>query len=454
MRALLVRRLFEAIALVTLLAAQAPTAGAATERGLRAVYETTRSEENPAAEGGPKSEVERKTLTARLTPTMLALRDDDVERIFDFGARRIVVLDHAARSAYEMSLYAEPGFRERELVNRSAMSKGFAAILGQKYDLVEAESELGMKADPPARLKLREEGSGDERRFSLNKRDVVTFVPAVVEVPAELSRAVERLYLFEAQLHPEVRKALMQRAALPSRLTYGFKLFDSETVVSWQLREAVPEDMDLQAAAAVYPLGPMQAKPLLEAAWRVRSGQAGAAPKRADYEARAERLLAEGRAFESFLVGMECAFATGEMPEHLLRRARDAAAADPRMQAYSTAGAIEAGHGDPGEALRLLEPIDAANLEGAPAIHVQRANQHLRMRNGDKALEEFARALAVNPFMVGPWHDAGWLYWGGYGMPLAWACWDAARTIAPGYSGMKDVAEMEGALGRKYPEFF
>jgi hypothetical protein len=57
-------------------------------------------------------------------------------------------------------------------------------------------------------------------------------------------------------------------------------------------------------------------------------------------------------------------------------------------------------------------------------------------------------------FMVGPWHDAGWLYWEGYGMPLAWACWDAARTIAPDYPGMKDVAEMEGALGRKYPEFF
>jgi hypothetical protein len=71
-----------------------------------------------------------------------------------------------------------------------------------------------------------------------------------VELPARLSRALERLYLFETQLHPQ---------------------------------------------------------------------------------ARAERLLTEGRVFESFLVGMEAGFAVGEMPEQVLRRARDAAASDPRM---------------------------------------------------------------------------------------------------------------------------
>lgn len=454
MRTFPTRPAIESLALALMLALQGLTAGAATDPGLRAVYETTRSEGDQPADAGREDPVERKTLTARLTPSMLAVRDDGIERIFDFSTGRVVVLDHARRSSYEFSLYAEPGFREHELVNRAAMSRVFGALFGEKYDLVDAETELGMRASPPAKLKMSEQRRGEERVFVLNKREAVSFVPATVELPATLSRALERLYLFEAQLHPQVRAALMKDARLPARLSYGFRLYGKQTAVTWELREAALEELDLHAAAAQYTIGPLQPEPMLEAAWRVRAGQAGSPPTLADYQARAERLLTEGRAFESFLVGMEAGFAVGEMPEQVLRRARDAAASDPRMAAYSQAGAIEAANGDAKEALRLLEPLDAAAVEGGPSIYVQRANQYVRLGSGDRALEEFGRALAVNPFMFGPWHDAGWLYWNRYAAPMAWACWDAARAIAPANPAMKDVNEMEAALRRKHPEFF
>lgn len=446
------RTLLKAVFLA--LALHAPPAPAAMEAGLRAVYDVTRAEENPAAETGPKSKVENVVLTVRMTPTALALREDDTERILDFAAGRMTVLDHAKQSAHGFSLYAEPAFLEMELVNRAALSRAMAVLEMGKTDLADAESELRMLGDPPARLKMKEERRDGARVFTLNKREAVTFVPTATELPAALATALERLYVYEAQVHPQVRSALLKPPLLPAQLTLGFRLLASQTTEAWRLRESAMEDMDLTAAAAQYAMGPIKDEPVLQAAWRVHSRQAGTAPSAADYEARVERLLAEGRGFEGFLVGMEAAFAIHHMPGSLLRRAREAAGTDPRMAAFLRSAEIEASKGDAKQALAALEPLDASALEGGPAIHVQRANQHVRLGNGQKALEEFGAALAINPFLFGPLHDAGWIYYNGYAMPMAWACWDAARAILPGSPSMRDVADLEAALRRRHPEFF
>jgi tetratricopeptide (TPR) repeat protein len=453
MQALLNRSVTGRVIAGCLLLALSQSVGATPEPGLRAVYEIVRTRTNPVTKGESGSTVERGVLTVRLTPNMVAVRENDVERIVNFGAGRVVVLDHAERSAIEHSLYAVPAFREKELVNR-AMSRGFAKIFAQKYDLVDAESELGMLGSPPAKLKMSQQQRGTERVFVLNKHEAVSFVPATLQVPETLAKALDRLYLFEAQLHPRVRAVLTSGKQLPARLSYEFRLFQAETTVVWELREAVLEEQDLGAAATAYAVGPLDEAPILVAAWRVRTGQAGPSPTAKDYEERAARLLAEGRAFESFLVGMEAAFATGEIPEGALKRARDAGAADPRMQDYVRAGDLEARHGDPQEALRLLEALDADTLEGGAAIFVQRANQYVRQQQGEQALQEFGRALNKNPFMIGPWHDAGWVFSNGYAMVMAWTCWDAARTVAADAPELRDVKKLEAALSQRHPEFF
>lgn len=440
-------------ALVLALATLPQATRAAAEPGLRAVYTVTRSEENPAAESGPEASVGNSVLTVRLTQDVLALRNDEVERIFDFTTGRVTVLDHAQRSAYRFSSYAEPGFRELELRNRAMMTRMMAA-LGQKSDLVDAEAELGMLGEPPAKLKMKEVRRGEARVFLLNKQEMVTFVPEGMELPRSLAKALDRLYLLEAQIHPKVRAALATPAQLPARISYGFRQFGSRTTITWTLQESAIEDMDLSAAADEYPVGPIGTEAVLQAAWRVRTGQAGAAPTADDYRARIDGLVSKGRGFEGFLVGMEAAFALHPLPEDWLKQTRQVAGPDPRMTAFLRSLEIEASYGDAKEALALLEPLDAASLDGGTAIHIQRANQYVRLGNGTKALEEFGRALAVNPFLAGPLHDAGRIYFNGYAMPLAWSCWDAARVLAPGDPAMKDVTDMEEALRRKHPEFF
>ena len=350
----------------------------------------------------------------RTTPTVLAVREGDTERVVNSYTGRIVILDHAKRSATDYSLYSQPAFREMELVNRAAMSGGIAKALGQEYDQVEAEAELGMRGNPPAKLNMSEAQREDERVFVLNGREMASFAPAALHVPPTLESAFDRLLLLEAQLHPRVREALAAGKQLPARLNFGFRMFQAETSVTWELREATLEDMDLGEVASVYPAAPVTGMPIMVTAWRVVTGQAGSPPTSSDYAERAARLLAEGRAFEGFLVGMEATLATGDMPTAAMKRAREAGA----------------------------------------AIYVQRANQYVRMRQGEQALQEFERALAANPFIVGVWHDAGWMLVQDYATSLGWTCWDAARSAAPNAPALKDVTKLEVDLRLKHPEFF
>jgi hypothetical protein len=281
---------------------------------------------------------------------------------------------------------------------------------------------------------------------------VTWFVAHEAALPPQLVPALSRLLLYEARLHPRVRAELLKEGRLPRRLEFRWQQIGERTTVVWELREAVEEPLDLADAGAPYASRPLEEQGLLELAWRVRTGRAGAPPAGAAYRERAERLLAEGRGFEAFLVAVESSFATGETPEDLLGRARDASGSDPRMRAASRA--LELEQRDPKGALAQLQTLDPTGLEGGDAIQVLRANVRIRLGQGGEALQEFIRALTANPFLLGPWIDAGQLYHDGYRMTSAWACWEAARAIAPGHPLLKRVNDLEASLRRRHPEYF
>lgn len=419
--------------------------------GWQAIYATTETTSPAAGSGTPAPPPEHGTLIVRLEPEAVALRRADEETIYDFSAGRFVTLDHARREARAFALHAVPAFRELELENRRVMARMLEAI-GQKYEPAEAEADLGMAMDPPARVRLKIRRQGDGKDFLLNGRQATSFVGAEPPLPAELQRALERLLVYEARPHPLIRAELMREARLPRRLVLQRVLAGSVTTITWELKEAAQQPFDVAAAISAYPLQPLEKEGLLELAFRVQNGQAGTAPAAADYVARAERLLAGGRGFEAFLAATELSFATGETRDELLRRARDAAQPDPRMQAVLRALALEAR--DAQGALAALGTVSAEGLAGGHVLDVLRANQHIRLRQGKDALLAFRRALAVNPFLVGPWIDAGRLYFGSYQTMLAWACLDAARAIAPDSSLLRPVEEIEAGLRRKHPEFY
>lgn len=438
--------------LIVVLAALAPHGvAAAAEGGLRVVYDTTETIVSPPGSSSPGEKTTRRTLTARLAPAALAVREGDEEHVYDFGSRRVVFLDHAKKESREFSLYATVGFLDREMENRKMLAQMLSAI-GRAADMADVETELGMRQEPPAQARLKEQRRGNVRQFTLNDREVTSFLASDTVVPPALAPALARLFIYGARLHPLVRAELLKDPRLPAQLEYRWQLVEQRTTVTWKLREIAEEPFDVGTARATYPMKPLETQGLLEQAWRVHTRQAGTPPAVATYTARAERLLAEGRGFESFLVAVESSFATGHVPEDLLRRARDKAGSDPRMQTVARSMELEAR--DPKGALAQLEPLEPAGLEGGHVIHVLRANQHVRLNQGRQALQEFTHALTANPFLIGPWIDAGQLHHTGYEMAAAWTCWDAARAIAADHPMLKRVDELEASLRRRHPEYF
>lgn len=449
-RSLVVRRTRRCLLAAGMALAALAGGPAAAQPGMRIVYDKVETVTNTAS-GSPEGKVTRSTLTVRLAPAALAVRDGDAEQVFDFRSARALLLDHAGRTASELSLYALPAFRERELENRRALAR-MLAVMDRAPDLADAEAELGMRMDPPARAKVKERRRDGARVFSVNDRQVTSFVAAERTVPPELVAAVSRLYLYGAALHPLVRAELLKEPRLPSRLEFSWQLVQERTTVAWTLREIADEPFDARAARAPYPSKPLRNEGVVALACRVRAGEAGTPPAAASYLERAERLLGEGRGFEAFLVAFESRLAGAEAPDALLRRCGDAARGDARMQALARSMELEAK--DPKGALALLLPLEADGLEGGEVLHVLRANQHLRLGQGDDALKAFTRALTAQPFLLGAWMDAGQLFADGYDTPSAWTCWDAARAIAPGHPMLKRVDELEASLRRRRPEYF
>lgn len=424
---------------------------ALAEEGLRVVYETTLT---LVPTEGAETKVERETMTALLTPTAMLVRRKQ-EVVYDFAARRIYDIDPDAGASRAYSLFAVPGFHEREIVNREYMNRVTAALgMGRDVDMVDVESQFSMTAEKPAKVKLKERKQGDARVFELNGRDAVVLVPSATMIPESLRGAFSRLVIHQGAIHPRVRERILADGRLPQRLEFRWREIGRRGAVVWELIESAVEDVDIPAELAKYPPKPGAEGALMPLAWRVRHGEAGTARTAAGYQERVRTLLGEGRRLEALLVAFESSYATGTVDDALLKTVVDAAAGDPQAQAVRRAAEIEAREGDAKEALALLDSVSPEGLEGAPAIHVMRAMQRIRAGQADHALEDFGRALAINPMMVGPWLDAGRLYYFSYRMISAWDCWEAARAVDPLNPALKDIDQLEASLLRKHPEFF
>jgi hypothetical protein len=421
------------------------------ENGVRLVYayeisETPTQEETPAP-GSPK----RGSLVARLGPTILAVRDGDTEDVYDFAGRRHVMLDHAKRERRDVSLYWRPDFATVEIHNRRFVGE-MLGMLGQKRDIAEDEIDLGVAATAPSKAKLKEKRRGDERVFLVNGRERTSFTASDTALPPELVPALRRLLVYQARLHPLVTAALLKEPRLPKRLAFQWEPLGSRKSVTWELQEVAEDDLDPAALTGGYPLLPFEREGVAETAFRVRTGQAGAPPPAASYQERVERLLADQRGFEALLVALEQQFATGDAPTDLMRRVSQASASDPRAQ--EVLRVIDLGQRDPKGALERIASVKAEGLEGGHVVAILRANQRLTLGQLDAALEDFALALAVNPFMIGPLMDAGKIYRHGYHTIAARECWDAVRAVAPDHPVLRDIDAADAATRKDHPEFF
>jgi Flp pilus assembly protein TadD len=87
-------------------------------------------------------------------------------------------------------------------------------------------------------------------------------------------------------------------------------------------------------------------------------------------------------------------------------------------------------------------------------LDVSQGNTLIYLHQGQNGADQLLEALAVNPYLLGAWHDLGAFYYQTFRTDKAWACWDAARKVNPQHPQLLPIRQMENRIRTYMPEFF
>jgi hypothetical protein len=177
----------------------------------------------------------------RTLDTEVVLADNYLSRhagnttvVYDFERRRYYVLDEAAKTYDEYSLFDIIGFRELELRNRGAMRKAVAsANLERKLPPeIEDEHELAVQGATPRTVEVREDGADEV--FSSDGIVLLSHGKDATPVsPSDAARFVQYLrYTFSG--HPAVLAALQKEGRIPVHLRYLFQAGWGSGTSTWR----------------------------------------------------------------------------------------------------------------------------------------------------------------------------------------------------------------------------
>ncbi|WP_156116762.1 hypothetical protein [Massilia sp. 9096] len=438
---------------VVLASLAATLAGPASAALRLSVTAATRSQVNPGAKGMPERTVDSEVL---LGDTYLSRREGNITVVYDFERRRRYVLDEAAKTFDEYSLFDTLGFRELELRNRAALRKTIAATTPERKlpSELEDQHELSVQGAEAYPVEVRTEGadevfaSGDAILLRHGKE-------ATPVSPADAARFVQYLrYTFSG--YPAVLAALQKEQAIPARITYTFQPgWGTGTV---ELKIGAPRQADAPATFTLAGYAPRQPAgdavtldDMIERAWAMRSALATRAVR-----PNAETLAAslrEQRPLDAFLTVTEYRVGGVAMPP-LPDEQKQALQTDPDLRQLSTALAAKT----PEELRQAVTTLQGLRAQAAPArrylLSLFEANDHVMLREAPAAAALYLDVLRANPALAGAYKDIGDFYFLRLDTQRAWRSWTIARALAPLWPTLDSITARERTLATRFPEYF
>ena len=412
-----------------------------------------KSQANPGAKVPPDRTVQSEVL---LGDTYLSRRDGNTTVVYDFERRRRYVLDEAAKTYDEYSLFDALGFRELELRNRAALRKmaASAKVDRQLPPELEDEHELSVQGATPRPVDVRTEGveqvyaSGDTTLLSHGK-DVTPVSPS------DAARFVQYLrYSFSG--HPSVLAALQKEQTIPASITYTFRpAWGTGTI---ELRIGAPRQADAPSTFTLAGYAPRQPAgeavtldDMVDRAWASRSALATRTVRPS-----AETLAAslrEQRPFGAFLAVTEYRIGGVALPP-LPDEQKQALQDDPDMQQLSKALGAKTQE----ELRQAVTTLQALRPQAAPAqrylLSLFEANDHVMLREAPAAATLYLDVLRANPTLAGAYKDIGDFYFLRLDTRRAWRSWEIARALAPLWPTLDSITARERALVTRFPEYF
>jgi hypothetical protein len=390
------------------------------------------------------------TLTLVLTGDVVQSDDGKHRLILDFGRRRMIDIDLAARTYQEHSLYHMLGFAVLEFQNRLMLSEVMSkAKVGQPGGAALVE-QLFAFTDSDSHTKIDVRHHKEATEFLVDKTLLVRASDALTALPAEEQRSYWKWFRYILGGHPQIDSVLEQKSGISTDLQIRRPNVIVDTVSLHIQSSEVLKDLPYTTDGYTQAFYGKEIGQILKGVGDDARLQQDTRVRQALKDR--DQLIGEGKALEAFLANSVYLLSTGDQDPSWLGSHREALIASEDASALF--GALGAKSKDEREAaVSAIETLKAhMNSPYAYVLDIYLGNSKSAARQDGRP--NLIAALKANPYVTGAWFDLGGLLFGSYEAADAWDCWDFARSLRPDHPFRKMPDDLEKRLVAEHPEFY
>lgn len=409
-----------------------------------------------------------------------AVIDGDRLTISDLRLLRRFVVDRAAGTLINLSLYSDVMFRRVELIRRMEIASALLhekdhPVLPDSLDRFWIESELGIVGPGKLPAPLEPRQDGDTTQFYYGEQKVASVKPSDAEVPAPVRHAYAAFLRRTLPVHPNITTWLGQAGTAPKQLDFLSEATGKEEKISLSLDSAASESADFpmpeHLTLVLLPQGSndpdvmlmRQVLPHMTEAVSARGVDRAAQID--EFRAAVDRDFKEKRPFAAALRLTELALRWGRSAtqcddgkdakpcwnkDEIDKKLRS----DPRSVTMFKATAIQ--DRKPAEALKLWLGLDRKDVPNGYVIDIFLARLFSERGERDEADKAFAAAFAGDPGVVALYRELGDHFARVSRLDLAWLCYDLGRALPHRTppDALTGIDTIEQELVKTYPDMF
>ncbi|MDO8049268.1 hypothetical protein O3301_12420 [Janthinobacterium sp. SUN211] len=415
---------------------------------------TTEREKFPGVKSRlPAQEVEENDVV--LGQQYISVSDGKTLSVLDFSTRRRYVIDKAAGTYEQYSLFDVVGQRQSEMRHRLGiadvltLAKRADHVTPQAYE----EQALSVRAGK-VRGRLVPNILDGEVLWSLDEHPLLRLGPAHIAGDGQDSKAFAQFLRYTWGGHPLVLKMFADSRQIPMQFLLYYREVGGKLTRRFRVsgvQADAPATFTLQGyrpgrAGAGAPL----LERVLDQATRLQPLAAEAHPA---MRAQAEQAFAGQRPFAALLIMMEDNYSTGAPVGKLSPQQR--LALETNEQAQQLIRALSARDEDAIKAgLAAIQALRAQVGKDQPMLTLFEASMRGKAGQWPEAIALHLEALQARPQLAGGYKELGDALYAQFDTANAWRSWEAGRTLVPTHRLFASVNRREQELLTGYPVFF
>ena len=435
-------------------------------------HDTAKKDDGQAAV--PESATLNEDVVVTLYPDELSVRRGSVDKIYDFHARRLFIVDDEKKSITSHSLYAYPVAKANKKHNRQAQNQNLgadkqsiAALSKTQQSDVDIDMEFGSVSDTKTSGEIKQTAADGETILTAEGKELAHFKLSETAIPEPLKASYAKFVLYETMLHPAIQKSLTAENKAFGALHYAVKDRDWEAETDWTLTGTDKTG----EASVVLPKNYAEifsSNPLIDAA--VKKSISDPKPTQQAYEAKIKAFLDKKDFLRAALASFEM---TIILPPDVVKQspvfkqAQEEGVKDQFTE--QTMADITRKPRTDDEFDIMVQGLSAAEITAPDytyLLDVYEANHVMAWLAADRTAfvgetrtvgdvtHRLETAIIDNPWLAGVYHDLGGIYASNGQMEQAWDYWDQAVRISPDHPTVKAILDMQQAVAKDFPEYF